>query len=257
MNKIELKEFLEEKFNQYNTFEFIPEDPLQIPHRFTLLQDIEISGLFSAVLAWGNRKSIIKNTNSLMERMDESPYLFIKNFSEKDYSNFDGFVHRTFNHLDCITFCWALKKIYQTHSSLGQYFKSLFDQHHNQAEVLHHFKNHFFENAYAERSKKHLPDPLKGSAAKRLCMYFRWMTRKDKYGVDLGIWHELIPTSLLHLPLDVHTSNVSRSLGLLKRKQNDWKAVEELTNNLKNLDPKDPTKYDFALFSLGVNEGFK
>ena len=155
------------------------------------------------------------------------------------------------------TFCFALQNILTEHKSLGLYFKSNFEKTDSQAKVLSLFKSRFFINPYAERSKKHLPDPLKGSAAKRICMYFRWMVRKDEYGVDFGIWNKLVSPSLLHLPLDIHTSNVGRSLGLLKRKQNDWKAVEEITKKLKSLCPDDPIKYDFSLFGLGVNEGFK
>lgn len=253
MKKNELRDFLNEKYLQYNNFDFIDEDPVKIPHRFSAVKDIEISGLFAAVLAWGNRKSIIKNATSLIERMDNNPFDFIKNFEPSDHSNFNGFVHRTFQKDDVLTFCYALKNIYKNHESLGHLMSQLFETKHKQAHVLNSFKTIFFENSFAERSTKHLPDPLKGSAGKRLCMYFRWMTRKDGRGVDLGIWNDLVPTSKLHLPLDVHTSNIGRTLGLLNIKQNNWKAVEEITNNLAKLDEQDPTKYDFALFGLGVN----
>lgn len=256
MDRLALKDFLDEKYTKFNTQDFIPDDPIQIPHQFSKQEDIEISGLFAAVIAWGNRKSIIKNAKSLMERMDHSPHDFIRNFTESDLQNFDGFVHRTFNQEDCATFCFALQNIYKKHNNLGNYFELAFKETPDQKEVLHHFKKDFFHNPYKERSLKHLPDPLKGSAAKRICMYFRWMVRKDEFDVDFGIWNNKVSTSLLHLPLDVHTSNVGRSLGLLTRKQNDWKAVEEITNNLKELDPNDPTKYDFSLFGLGVNEDF-
>lgn len=256
MDKSDLKEFLEEKYRKYNTLEFIPDDPIQIPHQFTKNEDIEISGLFSAVIAWGNRKSIIKNAKSLMERMDHNPFDFISNFSSNDLKNFDGFVHRTFNSDDCITFCFALQNLYKSHKTLGNYFEKAFQKTPSQKEVLSQFKQDFFLNAFKDRSLKHLPDPLKGSAAKRICMYFRWMVRKDEFNVDFGIWNNKVSASLLHLPLDVHTSNIGRSLNLLTRKQNDWKAVEEITNNLKKLDPSDPTKYDFSLFGLGVNEDF-
>jgi uncharacterized protein (TIGR02757 family) len=257
MNKSDLKEFLDEKYLQFNNIDFIPDDPVQIPHQFKEKKDIEIAGLFAAVIAWGNRKSIIKNATSLMDRMDNSPADFIRNFSKSDLSNFNGFKHRTFNEIDCATFCFALQKIIKEKNSIGEFIKSLFNQHQEQAIVLSEFKSEFFQSPFASRSKKHLSDPLKGSAAKRMCMYFRWMTRKDSFNVDLGIWNDIIPTSLLHLPLDIHTSNVGRSLGLLSRKQNDWKAVKEITYNLKELDPNDPTKYDFSLFGLGVNENFK
>jgi len=257
MNKNELKCFLDEKYFQFNNYNFIEEDPIKIPHEFSSPKDIEIAGLFASVIAWGNRKSIIKSGYSLMERMDNSPSSFIRHFDKSDLKNFNGFKHRTFNEIDLATFCYSLQNILKEHESLGLYFKSQFEKTKSQAHVLSAFKNRFFHNPYAIRSKKHLPDPLKGSAAKRICMYFRWMIRKDEFGVDFGIWNALISPSLLHLPLDIHTSNVGRSLGLLKRKQNDWKAVDEITKKLKSLCPEDPVKYDFSLFGLGVNEGFK
>lgn len=256
MNKKDIAEFLEEKYLQYNTSNFIEDDPVKIPHQYSLQEDIEISGLFSSILAWGNRKSIIKNATSLMERMDNSPHDFILNHQDEDLEVFDGFKHRTYNSIDTITFIKSLSALYKEHKSLGLYFQKAFNQLPSQAEVFHQFKSDFFENAYAERSKKHLPDPLKGSAAKRMCMYFRWMVRKDKNSVDFGIWNNLVPSSKLHLPLDVHTGNVSRALGLLNRSQNDWKAVNEITSELRKIDPNDPVKFDFALFGLGVNEGF-
>ena len=256
MNKKDIAEFLEEKYIQYNNSNFIEDDPVKIPHEYTKIEDIEIAGLFASILAWGNRKSIIKNAYSILERMDNSPHEFILNHSNDDLKVLEGFKHRTFNSIDATTFVKSLNKIYNQHGSLGKYFGEKFNTLNDQAEVLSTFKADFFETAFAERSKKHLPDPLKGSAAKRMCMYFRWMVRKDQNTVDLGIWNDLIPTSKLHLPLDVHTGNVSRSLGLLQRKQNDWKAVSEITSELILIDPNDPVKFDFALFSLGVNEGF-
>ena len=257
MNNQDLKSFLDEKYHQFNNFDFIPDDPVKIPHEFSQPKDIEIAGLFASVIAWGNRKSIIKNAYSLMDRMDNSPHDFITNFKNSDLKNFQGFKHRTFNEIDCATFCFALKSLLNENKSLGFYFKGLFDEYSSLDLVLSNFKSRFFQNPYAERSKKHLPDPMKGSASKRICMYFRWMVRKDQFGVDLGIWKELIPASKLHLPLDIHTSNVGRALGILKRKQNDWKAVKEITEKLSEFCPEDPVKYDFSLFGLGVNEGFK
>jgi uncharacterized protein (TIGR02757 family) len=257
MNRNELKSFLDEKYIEFNNFNFIDDDPVKIPHEFSCPKDIEIAGLFASVIAWGNRKSIIKNGYSLIQRMDNTPSDFIRDFNESDLKNFTGFKHRTFNEIDLTTFCYALQNILTEYETLGLYFKSQFEITNSQAHVLSLFKNRFFQNPYALRSKKHLPDPLKGSAAKRICMYFRWMVRKDKHGVDLGIWNKLISPSILHLPLDIHTSNVGRALGLLNRKQNDWRAVEEITTELKKICPEDPIKYDFSLFGLGVNEGFK
>ena len=221
MNKNELQSFLDEKFIQYNNFNFIEDDPIKIPHEFSNPEDIEIAALFASIIAWGNRKSIIKNGYNLMERMDNSPSSFIRNFDKYDLKNFNGFKHRTFNEIDLATFCFGLQNLLKEYKSLGLYFKSQFEKTNSQAHVLSAFKKHFFTNPYATRSTKHLPDPLKGSAAKRICMYFRWMVRKDEFGVDFGIWNSLISPSLLHLPLDIHTSNVGRSLGILKRKQNN------------------------------------
>lgn len=256
MNKSEIGEFLEEKYIQYNTSNFIEDDPISIPHQYSDEKDIEIAGLFASILAWGNRKSIIKNATSLLDRMDNDPYNFIKNHTSAEAKNFMGFKHRTYNEIDVMSFLKGLQQIYKQHDTLGNYFKLKFDQGCTQDQVFSDFKSDFFKNPFAERSLKHLPDPLKGSAAKRLCMYFRWMVRKDKNSVDLGIWNGLISPSKLHLPLDVHTGNVSRSLGILQRKQNDWKAVSEITGELRKIDPADPVKFDFALFGLGVYESF-
>lgn len=256
MNKKDISEFLEEKYLQYNTSDFIEDDPVKIPHEYSNINDIEIAGLFASILAWGNRKSIIKNAYSILERMDNAPYDYISNHTDDDLKSLEGFKHRTFNSIDATTFIKSLQQIYNEHGSLGNYFQEQFKTLNDQSLVLSKFKTDFFSDPFAIRSTKHLPDPLKGSAAKRMCMYFRWMVRKDKKSVDLGIWNDLIPTSKLHLPLDVHTGNVSRSLGLLKRKQNDWKAVNEITEQLRSIDPNDPVKFDFALFGLGVNEGF-
>lgn len=256
MSNADISDFLQEKYLQYNTSNFIEDDPISIPHQYSNPKDIEIAGLFSSILAWGNRKSIIKNALSLMERMDNDPYNFILDHSSADRKNVAGFKHRTFNELDVMSFFKGLQQLYKNNDSLGIYFKSLFDQGLTQGEVFNRFKIDFFKNPFADRSLKHLPDPLKGSAAKRMCMYFRWMVRKDKNSVDFGIWNDLISPAKLHLPLDVHTGNVSRSLGLLCRTQNDWKAVSEITENLKLIDPNDPVKFDFALFGLGVYENF-
>lgn len=257
MNNHQLSDFLHAKYKQYNDIHFIEDDPIKIPHSFVQVQDIEIAGLFASILAWGNRKTIIKNATLLMELMGNEPYNFIETFTEEHYSVFNNFKHRTFNHEDVITFILALQNIYKNYNTLGELFQDLFKEYNELGEVLSKFKQIFFQSPYANRSTKHLPDPLKGSAAKRMCMYLRWMTRKDANGVDFGIWHKYIPTNKLKLPLDVHTGNVGRALGLLTRKQNDWKAVEEITRNLKKYDANDPVKFDFALFGVGVNEAFK
>jgi uncharacterized protein (TIGR02757 family) len=253
MNKSELKDFLDEKVIQYNNFDFIESDPIQIPHSFSLKEDIEIAGFLSATIAWGNRKMIIKNSKKFMEIMGNSPYDFVMNHSESNLDLFDNFVHRTFNSLDAKTFMKALQNIYNNHGGL----ESVFAKHQEENSMqksIHEFKKVFFEIEHLERTQKHVSDPLNNSAAKRINMYLRWMIRNDNK-VDFGIW-KTISTSKLSCPLDVHSGNVARKLGLLNRKQNDGKALAELDLALRKLDKNDPVKYDFALFGLGVFEGF-
>ena len=254
MNKKELKEFLDDKAQLYNSPKFIESDPLQIPHRFTKKEDIEIAGFLVATISWGNRKSIITNGNRMMEMMGNAPYDFVINFTEDDSEKLYGFVHRTFNETDLTYFIKALKNIYLNHGGLESIF-SEFSQGESLQTAIHHFKKLFFSLDHPERTKKHLSDPLKNSAAKRINMFLRWMVRDAATGVDFGIWKSISP-SKLSCPLDVHTGNVARKLGLIKRKQNDAKALAELDAALRKLDPIDPIKYDFALFGLGVFEKF-
>ncbi len=254
MKKSELKEFLDEKVSIYNHPNFIESDPIQIPHLFTLKEDIEIAGFLVATIAWGNRKSIINNGHRLVEIMGNSPYDFVMNFSEKNSESLSPFVHRTFNNEDLFCFLKALQNIYKNNSGLENVFASHAEKDSMQP-AIHHFKKTFFEIPHAERTQKHISDPLKNSAAKRINMFLRWMVRNDNAGVDFGIWKSLSP-SQLSCPLDVHSGNVARKLNLLKRKQNDGKALVELDNSLRKLDSIDPVKYDFALFGLGVFERF-
>lgn len=254
MKQTELKEFLDVKVLEYNRPEFIESDPIQIPHLFNKKEDIEISGFLTATIAWGNRKSIINNAKRMMEYMDHSPFDFVKNHQEQDLQSLLPFVHRTFNGTDFITFVKGLQHIYNNHHGLEQVFSVANKQTSLQA-AIHHFKKVFFEIEHQPRTQKHVSDPLKNSAAKRINMFLRWMVRTDQTGVDFGIWKTLSP-SQLSCPLDVHSGNVARKLGLLKRKQNDAKALRELDENLRILDATDPVKYDFALFGLGVFEGF-
>lgn len=253
MNNSELKDFLDEKVIQYNNFDFIESDPIQIPYLFSLKEDIEIAGFLSATIAWGNRKMIIKNSKKLMDIMGNSPYDFIMNHSEDNLESFDNFVHRTFNALDAKTFVKALRNIYNNHDGLEAVFAKNQEENSMQKSI-HEFKKVFFEIEHLQRTQKHVSDPLNNSAAKRINMYLRWMIRNDNK-VDFGIWKS-ISTSKLSCPLDVHSGNVARKLGLLKRKQNDGKALAELDLALRKLDKNDPVKYDFALFGLGVFEGF-
>lgn len=254
MKQTELKEFLDVKVLEYNRPEFIESDPIQIPHLFNKKEDIEISGFLTATIAWGNRKSIINNAKRMMEYMDHSPFDFVKNHQEQDLQSLLPFVHRTFNGTDFITFVKGLQHIYNNHHGLEQVFSVANKQTSLQA-AIHHFKKVFFEIEHLPRTQKHVSDPLKNSAAKRINMFLRWMVRTDQTGVDFGIWKTLSP-SQLSCPLDVHSGNVARKLGLLKRKQNDAKALRELDENLRILDATDPVKYDFTLFGLGVFEGF-
>ena len=254
MNKKELKEFLDEKVLQYNHTDFIESDPIQIPHLFSLKEDIEISGFLIATIAWGNRKSIINNGTKLMRIMGNSPYDFVMNFSEKNSKIFSGFKHRTFNEYDLSFFIKALQHIYLNHGGMEAVFSKNSEKMSLQP-AIHEFKKVFFEIPHLDRTQKHISDPLKNSAAKRINMYLRWMVRNDNSGVDFGIWKNISP-SLLSCPLDVHSGNVARKLNLLSRKQNDGKAVSELDDSLRKLDASDPVKYDFALFGLGAFEKF-
>jgi uncharacterized protein (TIGR02757 family) len=249
----ELKEFLDEKVLLYNGPSFIELDPVSIPHLFTEKEDIEIAGFFAATIAWGQRPTIIRNAKKLMQWMDNAPHDFVLNFEEEDLKPFKSFVHRTFNGNDCIYFLKALQNIYRHHSGLSHLFTISSpggDDGIKKAIVF--CRNKFFELPHMKRTEKHFSNPADGSACKRINMYLRWMVRKDKAGVDFGIWKQ--SPSLLVCPLDVHSGRIARKLGLLKRKQNDWKAALELTQNLRKFDPSDPVKYDLALFGLGVFE---
>lgn len=254
LNHSELKDFLDSKVTQYNKPDFIKSDPLQIPHCYSLKEDIEISGFLTATIAWGNRKSIINNAKRLMELMDHAPYDFVMQHSSKDLKGLKSFVHRTFNGLDCIQFIESLKHIYTHHNGLEGIFNKYSEKDSLQV-AIHHLKQHFFEVEHLQRTQKHISDPLKKSAAKRINMFLRWMIRPNDTKVDFGLWPLLTP-SQLSCPLDVHSGNVARKLGLLIRSQNDSRALNELDKNLRKLDPTDPVKYDFALFGLGVFEKF-
>ncbi len=254
MKKKELREFLNTKAIQYNSPEFIESDPIQIPHRFSKKEDIEIAGFLAATIAWGNRKMIIKNGIKMMALLEHNPYDFVLHHQAKDLEVFNAFVHRTFNSTDFAFFIQSLKNIYTKHGGLEQVLRPKTSMT-NYREAIHNFKNVFFELPHEIRTQKHVSDPMKNSASKRINMFLRWMVRKDTTGVDLGIWQTHSPKNL-HCPLDVHSGNVARKLGILQRKQNDWKALMELDSILREFDPKDPVKFDFALFGLGVFEKF-
>lgn len=247
MELAEIKEYLDQKVLQYNCKDFISEDPVQFPHRYSKLQDIEIMGFLIATISWGNRNSILKSGNRLMQILEDEPYEFVMDYSGQPLN----FVHRTFNSIDLSFFLYALKNIYKTFPSLEDAFYLKPNQIEMKQRILN-FRGEFLAVPHELRSEKHLSNPAKGSSAKRVNMFLRWMVRKDDGGVDLGLWNTIQPSEL-YLPLDVHTGNISRELGILKRKQNDWKALEEVQQVLRQFDPIDPVKYDFALFGIGVN----
>tara|TARA_B100000287_G_C20629114_1_gene779028 strand:+ start:474 stop:1247 length:774 start_codon:yes stop_codon:yes gene_type:complete len=254
LSKEEIISFLNYKSNQYNNIKFIETDPIQIPHLFNKKEDVEISGFLTSTISWGNRKSIIKSAEKLIELLDHSPYDFILNHKKRDLDTLKPFVHRTFNGIDLIQFVKSLKHIYRNYNGLEEIFRNNIKDDSLQY-AIHKMKKIFFEIPHTNRTKKHISDPMRGSAAKRINMFLRWMVRDDTNGVDFGIWKSISPR-YLSCPLDVHTGNVARKLGLIQRKQNDHKAVMELDKKLREFDLIDPVKYDFALFGLGVFEKF-
>ncbi|WP_322550508.1 TIGR02757 family protein [Flavobacterium psychraquaticum] len=254
MTHSELKDFLDEKVELYNKPKFIESDPIQIPHLYSAKEDIEIAGFLAATIAWGNRKMIINNAKKMMDFMGNSPYDFVMSHSESQLEPLESFVHRTFNGTDFATFIKSFQHIYKNHGGLEAVF-SKHQQEDSMQNAIWEFKKLFFEVDHLPRTQKHVSDPLKNSASKRINMWLRWNCRTDNQGVDFGIWKTISP-SKLSCPLDVHSGNVARKLGLLTRKQNDAKALAELDTNLRLLDKEDPVKYDFALFGLGIFEGF-
>lgn len=254
MIKEEIKELLIAKFEIYNKPNFINDDPISIPHAFSLKQDIEISGLFAATLAWGQRKTIINNCKKLMHLMDNSPYSFIKSHTENDLKPFLGFVHRTFNDTDLLYFFYFLKRHYMLHDSLEDAFLIQNKSTENTKNNLLGFKNYFTESInYPNRTGKHVSSPAKNSACKRLNMYLRWMVRKDQ--VDFGIWNRL-KTSQLIIPCDVHVERAATHMGLCTSTKASWKMAVEITESLASIDPNDPVKFDFALFGMSVEKYF-
>ena len=250
----DLKDFLDEKSYQYESLEFIKDDPILIPHSFTKKEDIEISGFITSVISWGNRKSIINSAKKIIEFMDYSPFDFILNHTNKDLYKEKESIHRTFNSTDLNYFIVSLKRVYKDYNGLEDILSDNSNGNDLQKRIST-FKEIFFSIDHPIRTRKHLPSPIDGSSAKRFNMFLRWMVRSNEKGVDFGLWNK-IDKSELSLPLDVHTGRIARILGLLKRNNNDSKAVEEINLKLREMDPKDPVKYDFALFGLGVYENF-
>lgn len=254
MNNRQLLELLEFHYKKYNVLSFIEDDPIAIPHKFSKKEDIEISGLFAATLAWGLRKTIISKSNELLSLMDNSPHDFIINHEESDLKAMQNFKHRTFNYTDLLYFVQFLKTHYSANDTLEVLFSSGIKRNENIKNGIDNFYNNFVSGShFPKRTMKHVASPYKKSACKRLNMYLRWMVRDDNYGVDFGLWKE-IKSHQLVCPCDVHVEKVARKLGLVSRNQVDWNMAEELTQNLKKLDPTDPVKYDYALFGMGLNK---
>ena len=251
LNKVDLKEFLDEKYQEYNNVNFIEQDPIQIPHLYTQKKDIEIAGFLTSIISWGNRKSIINSAHKMMDIMDNSPYDFVINSNNSEINKIQ-FVHRTFNSIDLQFFILSLKNIYKDYDSLEDVF--IDNKNDFMFDGISKFRKIFFSVDHKKRSQKHISNPLKNSCCKRINMFLRWMVRDDE-NVDFGIWKK-IKKSKLSCPLDVHTGRVARKLGLIKRNQNDLKSLMELDNNLRIFDKEDPVKYDFSLFGLGMYEGF-
>ena len=252
-NQEDIKAFLDQKVISFNHSTFIGTDPIQIPALFDTKENMEIAGFLAATLSWGQRPTIIRNALQLVTLMNNNPVEFLLHTPKDEWDAFLNFKHRTFNGSDCIYFLKALRNIYQNHGGLEQVFAECYLKDKSIFSALVNFRKVFFELDHQHRTEKHVSNVEKGASAKRLNMFLRWMVRSDKAGVDFGLWKQ-IPASALMLPLDVHTGNVSRKLGLLTRTQNDWRAVEEITAKLREFDPQDPIKYDFALFGLGVFE---
>ncbi len=247
----EIKTLLNLKYNQFNNKEFINSDPIQIPHKFSQKENIELAAFLTSIIAWGNRKMIINNANKMMALLDNNPIDFIKNATAKDIDNLTNFKHRTFNEIDFRFFISSLQNIYKNHGGLENVFANGYNTNLTVKNAIIHFREIFFSIPFPERTTKHIANVQKNSAAKRINMFLMWLVRNDNMGVHFGIWKK-IPASALMLPIDVHTGNSARNLGLTTRKQNDWKTVEEVTNKLRKLDQNDPIKYDFALFGLDI-----
>ncbi len=252
---IDLKEFLDRKVLQYNQQGFIKNDPISIPHLFTKKQDIEISGLFAAVLAWGQRITIINKCKDLLERMDGSPHDFILHHRSRDLKRLVDFKHRTFNTTDLLYFVSFLKSYYKRHESLEALFLVASNESTVENGLINFHRQFFSLPDFPIRSKKHIATPERRSACKRINMFLRWMVRSDQQGVDFGIWKNISPRQLV-CPCDLHVERVARKLQLIRSKPMNWQTALELTSQLRKFDPQDPVKYDFALFGLGIEEKF-
>ena len=247
-----MRELLEQLHDRYNNESFIEADPISVPHSFTNPVDREIAGFLAATIAWGNRRAIVKSAHRMMRYMDNAPEDFVRNATEGDMEYLRSYVHRTFNGVDFQDFVRGLRHIVTEWGSVGNYFETKYEEHADLRPVFSDFRRDFFNVEHDAHCEKHLSSIDKGAACKRLCMYLRWFVRTDDRGVDFGLWRR-IPMSALYMPLDIHTGRMGRNLGLLSRKQSDWKAVEELTASLRELSAEDPVRYDYSLFGLGIS----
>ena len=248
----EMRDLLERLHDRYNNESFIEADPISVPHSFTNQVDREIAGFLTATIAWGNRRAIVQSAHRMMRYMDNAPEDFVRNATEGDMEYLRTYVHRTFNGVDFQDFVRGLRHIITEWGSVGNYFESRYAEHGDLRPVFSDFRRDFFNIEHDKHCEKHLSSIDKGAACKRLCMYLRWFVRHDDRGVDFGLWRG-IPMSALYMPLDIHTGRMGRNLGLLSRKQSDWKAVEELTASLRELSADDPVRYDYSLFGLGIS----
>lgn len=247
----ELRELLDGLCDRFNVEAFVEADPVAVPHRYTRTDDREVAGFLSATIAWGSRPTIVRNGLRLMQRMDDAPADFVRGASAQELARLDGFVHRTFQSCDLQDFVTALRRMIAQWGSLGHFFEERYAATGDMRRVLADFRREFFSAPHRPRCEKHLSDIGRGAACKRLNMYLRWMVRRDGRGVDFGLWRR-IPMSALYLPLDLHSGRVARGLGLLTRRTDDWRAVEEVTARLREFDPEDPVRYDYALFGAGM-----
>ena len=247
-----MRDLLERLHDRYNNESFIEADPISVPHSFTRPVDREIAGFLAATIAWGNRRAIVQSAHRMMRYMDNAPEDFVRNATEADMEYLRTYVHRTFNGVDFQDFVRGLRHIITKWGSVGNYFETRYEEHGDLRSVFSDFRRDFFAAEHDPHCEKHLSSIDKGAACKRLCMYLRWFVRHDNRGVDFGMWRR-IPMSALYMPLDIHTGRMGRNLGLLSRKQSDWKAVEELTASLRELHADDPVRYDYSLFGLGIS----
>lgn len=252
LSREEMRDLLERLHDRYNNESFIEADPISVPHSFTNPVDREIAGFLAATIAWGNRRAIVQSAHRMMRYMDNAPEDFVRNATEGDMEYLRTYVHRTFNGVDFQDFVRGLRHIITEWGSVGNYFESRYEEHGDLRPVFSDFRRDFFNIEHDKHCEKHLSSIDKGAACKRLCMYLRWFVRHDDRGVDFGLWRR-IPMSALYMPLDIHTGRMGRNLGLLGRKQSDWKAVEELTASLRELSSEDPVRYDYSLFGLGIS----